>query len=144
MTEPLVGCVMITAIFVFLFPAATGLVKDVNSAYNLGYYRAMNEELSGKIESGAHIFDRNPHRAFFGGGQFTGVPYASIDKTISFGQIRGVRYWIVSSDYVQRFRPQFSLLLSNPEYYQDYLQPLGIYGNEKGRTILFKILPEPG
>jgi hypothetical protein len=142
LTEPVFICVIIVSTFTFLFPAATTLIKSVNSAYNMGYYRAMQDELSPKIEPGAYIFDRNPHRAFFGGGYFVRTPDTSIKEVIKSGQSRGVRYWIVSSDYVGELYSQFLSLLTNPENYRDYLKPLGVYGNEKERTILFEIIPD--
>jgi hypothetical protein len=142
LTEPVFICVIIVSTFTFLFPAATTLIKSVNSAYNMGYYRAMQDELSPKIEPGAYIFDRNPHRAFFGGGYFVRTPDTSIKEVIKSGQSRGVRYWIVSSDYVGELYSQFLSLLTNPENYRDYLKPLGVYGNEEERTILFEIIPD--
>jgi hypothetical protein len=142
LTEPVFICVIIISSFIFLFPAATSLTKSVNSAYNMGYYRAMQDELSPKIEPGAYVFDRHPHRAFFGGGYFVKIPNTSVKEVIKSGQLRGVQYWIVSSDYVDEFLPQFSSLLSNPYMFRDTLIPLAIYGNEAVNTILFEILPE--
>jgi len=141
LTEPVLICVIIISSFTFLFPAATSLIKSVNSAYNMGYYRAMQDELSPKIEPGAYVFDRHPHRAFFGGAYFVRIPNTSIKEVIKSGQLRGVQYWIVSSDYVDEFQPQFSSLLSNPYMFGDTLIPLAIYGNEAVNTILFEIVP---
>jgi 4-amino-4-deoxy-L-arabinose transferase-like glycosyltransferase len=139
----MVGAAALSAlIFAFLFPAATQLVENVNTRYDMGYYRAMHDELAPLVESGSYIFDRFPHRPFFAGARRALVPYDSIERVIEFGRYRGVRYWIVSDDYVGRFRPMFRPLLTEPERYAGDLKPLAVFGDEGSmKTILFKILP---
>ncbi len=133
---------LVLLIFGGLLPSGIGLVSDVNSGYNIGYYRAMGEELSGKIEEGSLVFDRMPHRAYFAGSEAVRVPYAPVDDVVRFGRHRGVRYWIVSSDYVPALRPQFDRLLRDPGPYKEDLRPLEVYGEGDQRTILFEIIPK--
>lgn len=136
------GAAFLTVIiFAALFPASTDLVREVNSNYDIGYYRAMHDELAPKVEPGSYMFDRLPHRAFFSGARRAVVPYDSIERVVEFGRKRGVRYWIVSWDYVRRLRPQFQPLLQEPDRYAHILRSLAVYGDEGKRTVLLEILP---
>jgi hypothetical protein len=133
--------VFTVVVFAALFPASTGLIREVNSAYNMGYYRAMHDELAPKVVEGSYMFDRMPHRAFFSGTRRAFVPYDSIERVVEFGRSRGVRYWIVSFDYVPRLRPQFELLLNDPDRFRHMLRNVAVYGTEGRRSILLEILP---
>jgi 4-amino-4-deoxy-L-arabinose transferase-like glycosyltransferase len=140
-SELLLSTILVLMVFGTVFPASFRLVSDVNSAYDLDYYKGLRNELSRYIEPDTLVFDRMPHRAFFAGGEVVRVPHASVEKTIDFGRYRGVRYWIVSFDYVPKLRPQFTELLREPEKYKQDLKPLALYGQFPKRTILFEILP---
>ena len=102
---------------------------------------SLGEQIAPKIEEGAVIFDRNPHLTFFSGGVPTFVPYAEIDQVIKFGQITGVKYWIIESGYVPRLRPQFLSLL-DPSMAPDALRPVAGFSNNNYRLIVYEILTE--
>jgi len=139
---PAMGAMFLTVIlFAFLYPASRKLVSEVNSSYDMGYYRAMHKELSSRIDPGSRMFDRMPHRAFFSGAGRALVPYDSIERVVEFGRLRGVRYWIVSWDYVPRLRPMFAPLLEDPDRYAHLLRKIAVYGDADRRTVLLEIPP---
>ena len=135
------GVFLMVILFAYLFPASRDLVSEVNPRYDMGYYRAMHEELSSRIDPGSRMFDRMPHRAFFSGAERASVPYDSIERVVEFGRLRGVRYWIVSWDYVPRLRPQFAPLLEDPDRYAHLLRKIAVYGDADRRTVLLEIPP---
>ncbi|MFC1524210.1 phospholipid carrier-dependent glycosyltransferase [Thermodesulfobacteriota bacterium] len=138
---PTVAVFLVLALL--LAPASFKLIKIQNqSAQSVVGLNNMGIDLAKRIEKNALIFDRTAHLPYFAGGIFCYLPYAEIDEVVRFARLRGVQYWVISSSYVLRVRPQFRPLL-NPNVKHAGLQPIAVYplGN-RHLTVVYKFLPE--
>jgi 4-amino-4-deoxy-L-arabinose transferase-like glycosyltransferase len=129
-------------ILAFLLPASAVLIKKQNALANTEFFERLGRHLSKKIEKGAVIFSRTPHLPYFSGGITASPPYAEIDDVLHFARKRGVEYWVVSSSYVPRLRPQFFPLL-NPDRDHKGLMPVAVYkGSSEWTIVVYRILPD--
>jgi len=139
--ERIIEGVLYISIITTLLPQSMELISkhtedgSLSSMYNWG------KDISKRVEPQSVMFARSPHLPFFAGTIFSSVPYASLDKTTRFGQSRGVKYWLASSSYIPRLRPQFLPLL-NPRIKHPGLEPVAVYGTDpRNIHIIYKILP---
>lgn len=125
-----------------VFPTSMALIKRQNALANTEHFERLGLDLSKKIEKGAVMFDRTPHLAYFSGGITASPPYAEIEDVLHFARKRGVDYWIVSSSYIPRLRPQFYSLL-DPSKSHKGLIPVKVFKGKKDYIIVvYRILPE--
>ena len=117
-----------------LAPSSAALIEKQNQMARSRLFERLGRDLSKKIEKNAVMFDRVPHLAYFSGGINVNPPYAKIDDVLHFARNRGVSYWVVSSIYVPRLRPQYTPLL-DPNADHNGLKPIAVYG-EKGKLLI--------
>ena len=125
-----------------LFPTSIALIKRQNALANTKVFERLGLDLSKKIEKGVVMFDRTPHLAYFSGGMTASPPYAEIEDVLHFARKRGVDYWIASSSYIPRLRPQFYSLL-DPSKSHKGLIPVTVFKGQKDYIIVvYRILPD--
>lgn len=122
-----------------VMPRSVKLIKIQNTKADMSFFVNIGKDIGSRIEPGSTIFDRTPHIPFFAGGNRTTMPYAPVEDVLTFARARGVKYWVVSSMYVPRLRPQFASLL-NPNNRVEGLVPVAVYGNSPAnRIIVYRI-----
>jgi hypothetical protein len=126
----------------FLLPETLSFIKNQNSLSNTRYFTHVGEDLSKRIDKGSFLIDRTPHLAYFAGGVKATPPFSNIEDVLYFARKRGIKYWIISSSYVPRLRPQYKELL-RPELIHDGLRLVAVYrGQNRDITIVYSIISE--
>lgn len=134
------AAVVIVLASAFLFSSSFNLIKEQNRRADFSFWNKLGKDIGRKIEPGAVMIDRTPHIPFFAGAIRTSPPYANVADVIHFAKKRGIKYWVVSNNYVPSLRPQFSALL-NPERIPAGLKPVAVYRLQRGgRIIVYEIL----
>jgi hypothetical protein len=131
---------MLCLVAAILVPSSAALIKEQKKRASSQFFQSAGRILSKRIEKNAVMFDRTPHLAYFSGGIKTSPPYAEIKDILHFARKRGVSYWVVSSIYVPRLRPQYAPLL-NPSRHHDGLKPVAVYDGKEFMIIVYRILP---
>lgn len=125
----------------FLLSSSLNLIKEQNRRADYSFWNKLGKDISRRIVPGSIIMDRNPHIPYFSGAIRATVPYADIKSVVNFARKRGIEYWVVSSFYVPRLRPQFTPLL-DPSKKHDGVTPVAVYNlRQNQRIIIYRILP---